>query len=111
MKTKLVLMGCCIALFAMINGCGKSPLNPLGGCLNGNWLKGAETNLTNWSTAANVYSEDPTPANCQNYKNAGKSYLEVLESFADCVPGAEKNEYNEAINELKQELQDNDCNG
>ncbi len=106
--TKLFLAGCCAAIIG-ISGCSKSPLNPLGGCLKGNWLQGVESDFTNWSAAATAYSEDPTPANCQNYKNAGKSYLDALKSFTDCVPKSEKNEYKEAIKELKQELQDNDC--
>lgn len=35
--------------------------------------------------AANVYGADPTPANCQAYKDAYQAYLDELEDHIDCA--------------------------
>ncbi len=107
--TKLFLTGCCAAMIGMTTGCSKSPLNPLGSCFSGSWILEGESDLTNWNAAATDYANDPTPANCAKYKSAGKNYIDVLGSFASCVPGADKNEFNAAVKEAKKELDESEC--
>lgn len=107
--TKLFLMGCSVAILGITNGCGKSPLNPLGSCFSGNWILEGESDLTNWNDAAIDYANDPTPANCAKYKSAGKNYIDVLSSIASCVPGTDRQEFNEAVKEAKKELDESEC--
>ncbi|VAW13111.1 hypothetical protein MNBD_BACTEROID03-548 [hydrothermal vent metagenome] len=109
-NTKFFVVSCCVALTVLFSGCSKdSPLNVLGGCGTGNWVQQAESDLTNWNAAVTDYANDPTPANCAKYKSAGKNYIDVLSSFASCVPGADKNEFNEAVKEAKKELDESEC--
>ncbi len=109
-KTKFFVVSCCVALTILFSGCSKdSPLNVLGGCGTGNWVKQVESEITQWSEAATAFSNDPTVANCKKYKTAGKNYLDALDSVKGCVVGANKKEFNEAIQEAKKELDESEC--
>lgn len=110
-KAKLLIPGV-VALAMIINtGCSKNnPLNPLG-CGNGTWAVQVSDELTAWSQAASTYSSDPTPANCNSYKNAAKNYLDALEGVRGCVAGVSQAEFNEAIAEAKKDVDEADCDG
>lgn len=108
-KTKILSIAC-FAAFASFTACSKdSPLNPNGNCGNGNWAVQVQKEITNWSNASAAYSNDPTLANCNKYKSAGKKYLDALDGIKNCVPGTNANEFKEAIQEAKDELDESSC--
>ena len=102
-----------IALFTTIlvfNACSKDDiLNPTGNCGNSSWAEQVEKEITAWSNAATAYSQDPTTTNCNNYKSAGKNYLDALEGIKNCVPSASSNDFKKAIEDAKNELDAMNC--
>ena len=110
-KIKPFLIGCLAVFMTIIIGCSKNnPLNPLG-CGNGTWAIQVSDEATALSQAASTYSTDPNPANCTSYKNAAKNYLDALEGVRGCVLGANQAEFNEAIDEAKNDIDQEDCDG
>ncbi|WP_339711375.1 hypothetical protein [uncultured Kriegella sp.] len=110
MKTRLLLIGCSVAMVSFISGCSKdSPLNPSGNCFGGNWAAQYADELQAWSNAATTYSEEPNQTNCANYKNAATSYLNALNDIYDCVPNTSRAEIDRAINEAKADIDEESC--
>lgn len=108
-KTRLLLIGSGV-LMITISSCTKdSPLNPLGNCFDGNWLETYANGLQTMSNAATTYSNDPTPANCSNYKNATKAYLDAAADFYDCIPAGDKSEIDQELKEAKAEIDKEGC--
>ncbi len=63
-----------MVLAVLCIGCSKtSILKP--GCLTGAWILNVEKELNAWSAASTMYGEDPSKANCENYKSTGQAYL------------------------------------
>ncbi|MEL6256588.1 MAG: hypothetical protein AAFR87_31595 [Bacteroidota bacterium] len=59
------------------------------------------TDLTN---AASVYAQDPTPTNCEAYKQAYRNYLDEAEKLDNCVLGADRTAYRQAIDDAQASL-------
>lgn len=115
MKTLLsknqLLIACVLMSLVFLFSCDKdSPLNPAGACFGGNWSLQYADELETWSNAAQAYADDPTPANCTNYKSAAKDYYDALNDVYDCVPTASRQEIDQAIKEAKAEIDAQDCN-
>lgn len=111
-KTKFYLIGSLVMVFAFSTACSKdNPLNPIGNCGSGSWSQQVQSELTSLSDAATLYTNDPTVANCENYKNAVGDYLDALEGIRTCVLGASKKAFDQAIDEAKEDLDETDCNG
>ncbi|MBM1105388.1 hypothetical protein JQC67_04460 [Aurantibacter crassamenti] len=109
-KRQTLLVGCTLALMLTF-GCSKdNPLNPLGNCYDGNWAAQYTNELQVWSAAATAYNENPNVSTCADYKNAAKAYLDALENIYDCVPTANRSEFDQEINEAKAEIDSEDCN-
>lgn len=107
-KTKNLLIAGSIVCLLGFSGCSKnSPLNP--NCLSGSWIKNVENELSAWTAAAQVYSENPTKENCENHKKAGLNYINALEKIKNCVPGGSQAEFNEAQQEAKDEINATTC--
>ncbi|WP_157491715.1 hypothetical protein [Maribacter thermophilus] len=107
-KKALVVCG---ASALMLMGCDKEDaINPLGGCFGGAvWTDNILDELTEWEAAAQAYSDNPTDENCNRYKEAAKDYLDSLRGMADCVPGTNRAEYDQAIKEAKEEVDREGC--
>lgn len=61
-------------------------------------------------TAALAYGFDPTPANCNNYKNVLNDYLDVLEDYKHCgATASERDELELEIDQTRDDLQDLEC--
>jgi hypothetical protein len=76
-----------ISLIGII-GCSKSDdtIDTNANCIN--WSDQFLTQANAYSEASTAYTNDPTLANCQNYKAAGLNYIAALEGVIDCVPTA-----------------------
>ncbi|WP_273568799.1 hypothetical protein [Maribacter halichondriae] len=92
MRTKLLLISCITLVLTLGIGCSKNnPLNPLGGCFGGGvWSENIITESNALVAAGQAYEDDPTEANCNNYKAAAEDYLNALKGVATCVPGLAK---------------------
>ena len=89
-----------------IFSCGK---NSAVGC--GNNLYGELGNEINGlSEALNVYSADPSEANCEKYKSALGAYFNAFEGLRGCYGvGASKADFDAAVKEAQDDLDDWEC--
>lgn len=111
MKTKLLTFGCAAILLAISGGCSKdNPLNPAGNCFGGLWAEQYTDELRAWSNALAAYNEEPNKANCDDYKNAAKAYLDAIDAVYECVPTASRAEIDQAITEAKADIDQEGCN-
>ena len=75
-----------------------------------NWTEQYLAQANAFSEASNVYTNNPTLVNCQNYKAAGLNYVNALESVIDCVPTANSQAYIDSLNEYRAEVNAIECN-
>jgi hypothetical protein len=61
--------------------CKKDDDDPVG-C---NYAQEVQDELATANAATTTYVNDPTPANCQAYKNAWQAYLDELEDHVECA--------------------------
>ena len=99
-----------ILIFMLLISCSSSDDD---GDLNtncNNWTEQYLAQANAFSEASNVYTNDPTLVNCQNYKAAGLNYVNALESVIDCVPMANSQAYIHSLNEYRAEVNAIECN-
>ncbi len=108
---KIQIIAFVITTFGLTTtSCGGSD-NPIGaatGC--GSWANDIESATNKYLDAATNYSNDATSANCKKYKDAGLNYVKVYKNITKCIPGASKNFYEQALNDLKDEINSLNCN-
>lgn len=112
MKTKgIFITGTAILMLSMLIGCGgDNSSNPLGGCNGVAWGQEISDELTAVSEAGANYGEDPTLQKCELYKDALRDYLDALKGVSSaCIPAASEADYQEAIAEAEQDIDDIDC--
>jgi len=91
---------------AFIFSCGKSGAV---GC-GSNFYGDLENEITQLSAVATTYSQDPTPANCEKYKDALSDYFNAFEGLRGCYgTGANKAEFDAAIKDAQDDLDDWEC--
>ena len=90
--------------------CGGSddPVGAATGC--DTWAKEIESATIKWSDAAANYSNNPTSDNCKKYKDAGLDYVKVFKNVSKCIPSANKQVYEQALNDLQTEMNNINCN-
>ena len=80
MKEYFILLALVLSIF----GCTKK--NNKIDCHSGfNLYTVTADEIQNLSSAAVVYSQDPSPTNCENYKNALSTYVDALEKYETCA--------------------------
>ena len=89
-----------------IFSCGK---NSAVGCGN-NFYGDLENEITRLTDAATVYSNDPSMANCEKYRDALGDYYNAFEGLRSCYGvGANKAEFDAAIKDAQDDLDDWEC--
>lgn len=73
------------------------------------WASQLNDELNAVIAAATTYGSDPTPANCQAYKNAYQDYLDAAEGYVDCVPTADREQLQQDIDAAQAELDQLTC--
>lgn len=73
-------------------------------------LEGVELyrQLTN---AALAYLDDPTSANCQEYRDLAEEYINNRTAFKNCLSIENFEAIEQEIEDLESELEEIDCNG
>ena len=89
----------------LVSSCGKNnAVNCSSGFALGQAIVDEATALSN---AASAYGMDPSAANCENYKQAYRDYIEELKRYRNCAydygQGAQ---YEEDLREAEEELDD-----
>jgi hypothetical protein len=81
-----------------------------GGC-TGAWASELSTQINAMSNAATVYATDPTPANCNAYKQAAQTYLDALKPYGDCstLTGQDKVAWQSALDNAQASVDAIDC--
>jgi len=63
-----------------------------------------------WSTAYNAYIADPEDkAKCEAYVAAYTDYLDALRDYDNCVTGAERDDWQDSIDEAIEDIESTDC--
>jgi len=65
--------------------------------------------LDEFTAAVTAYSNDPTTANCEAYRDAAQDYLDALREFETCTFLVDDADYQESVREAQQEVNDIDC--
>lgn len=55
------------------------------------------------------FSTNPTTENCEAVREATETYIDFGDSIRDCVPSADRAEYDRDLAEARQALDDIDC--
>ncbi len=79
-------------------------------CANTAWTQLVSDEATAYTNALLAYNENPTEENCNTVKTFANAYLEALRDIADCIPQTSQTEVNQAIDEAKEDV-DNDLCG
>jgi len=106
LKTTIYLSA--LFLFANCSGNDDEPNNGVS-CFNGTWIQEVSSELTDWTSAIQLYGQDPSEENCNNYTNSLIAYIDALDRIKECVPTVNLAEFNEAIEESREELSNFDC--
>jgi len=81
---KLIFLSTILAMVMLTTSCGSDGDDTPENCSVA-YSQAFEDELTNITNATQVYSTDPTPANCQAFKDAYSDYLDALEDWENCA--------------------------
>ena len=70
------------------------------------WASDLQNEITAIGTAVNIYSMDPSTANCNALKAAYQDYIDALKPYGNCttLSGVSRTEWQNAINEAEENL-------
>ncbi len=107
-KITLPVFGISLLVFS---GCSKDDDGPLGlgGACGFTWSVRIADEITALSQAASEYSQDSSQAKCLDYKKAYNDYLDEAEDIKSCVPAADKDDFQDSIDEARAELNKLPC--
>jgi hypothetical protein len=71
-----------------------------------NWAVELETETNAVINAATLYGNDPSAANCTNYKASYQAYINALKPYGNCsaLTGQDRTEFNNALAEAEADL-------
>lgn len=100
MKNLLKLMALVAVVFVVSCKDDDDDVEP---CNSFNFGAEIEAELNAFIAAANAYSADPSPANCNAYKAAGLAYVDELEDLKECalLTGQNEQQYQADIDEAR----------
>ena len=75
------------------------------------WTSELADEVNAMSTAAQAYAADPTPANCNAYKQAAQAYLNALKPYGDCsvLSGQDRVAWENALADAQESVDNMDC--
>lgn len=105
MKSIFKTLICAAVLTTFFLGaCGKN--DPVG-C---NWANELQAESDALSAAATAYGNNPTPANCQAFKDAYQDYLNEADNYVECAHTAGQGaELQNSIDQAQASLDDLQC--
>jgi hypothetical protein len=75
------------------------------------WASELSTQVNAMTDAATVYASNPTPANCNAYKQAVQTYLDALAPYGNCatLTGQDRTSWQAALDAAQQSVNAIDC--
>ena len=104
MKNTFLTTVAIVALSVLIGACNSSGVN-----CNNNFALGLALSdeLQALSEAQTAYSQDQSPENCENYKEAYREYIQELKRYEGCAyQNGQGQQYEEDLEEAEEELDD-----
>jgi hypothetical protein len=80
---------------------------------SGAWASELSSEINAMSSAAQTYATDPTPANCNAYKQSVQTYLDALAPYGNCatLTGQDRADWQAALDAAQQSVNALDCSG
>ncbi|MBC6995498.1 hypothetical protein QWY85_10480 [Neolewinella lacunae] len=75
-----------------------------GFCTNETFSNDISAAVSRLSDAALAYSNDPSTANCNAYKNAARDYLDEVRRFEGCATLNTRQEFRDALREAEESV-------
>ena len=105
MKSILSFLALSFCLF--LSSCGSSAIAK---CNSLGFAQEFQEEFTIISATSQAYSSDPTPENCEAFKDAYRSYIDVLASWEDCaIELNQEADWRESLEEARQDVEDIEC--
>lgn len=112
MKIKgLFITGTAVLMLSMLLGCGGNNSNPLGGNCNGlTWAEIGNEQGENLVEASNELSNNPSVQSCEAYRGALQDYYNALSDLSsNCLIGVSEAQYEDALAEAQESINEIDC--
>lgn len=103
---KNILFAVCLLMFGLMS-CGKGEDNCNQVFFGGASIFNDEVAAVN--EAAQKYADDPSTANCNDYRDKVELYLDRLKDFRDCVPTSQLNDFDRDIEGIEDQLDTISC--
>ena len=107
MKAFLMMVGLASLALGILNSCSKSPATC--GPAGFGWALSITDESQALSEAQSAYQQNPTTQNCEKYKKAYHDYYDALKGYEKCLSGAERDSWQDAIEETQDEIDDIQC--
>ena len=78
---------------------------------SGAWASELSNEANAMISAAQTYGANPTPANCNAYKQAAQAYLDALEPYGNCaaLTGQDRADWQAAFDAAQESVDELDC--
>jgi len=73
------------------------------------WTNEVASELSILNEAAVALQNEPSFANCESFRVASIDYVEAMEAVRNCVLGAQREAFDQALDQAKADLNLNDC--
>ena len=112
MKTRFLTLSmmALLAILVSTTSCGNNDDDGIG-CAGGlGWAFAVLDESEAWLNAYNEWAADPEDKDkCEDYIDAYQDYLEALRDYDNCVPVGDRDDYDDAIDEAIEEIENTDC--
>lgn len=102
MKCYYIIVAAALIISVGSWSCGKS-------CGTLGWALGVQDELNNLSTTSAAYSQNPTTANCQAYREAYIDYIDALKKWDKCVGASDRGSWQQSLDEAETEAENIQC--
>ncbi|MTB49766.1 hypothetical protein [Lewinella sp. W8] len=97
------------AIFVAACGDDDDPVTP-NNCTSAAFSTALSDAVMALSDAAVAYGNDPTQANCDAWRQEANDYLDAVEGFETCAAVTSTQEYQDALAQARQEVNNFSCN-
>ncbi|MEX2511665.1 MAG: hypothetical protein WD398_02060 [Cyclobacteriaceae bacterium] len=96
-----------VFLSGCLSGGGDGP----GGCNSLSWATDLNSELTAVLSAQSAFTQNQTQANCNNYRQALREYVNALRPYGNCqgLSGQNRADWQEMIDDYEEDLEQSGC--
>lgn len=110
--TKLFYLPALILFSAIsLSGCGDGDNDEPSACNSLNWTTELSSEINALTTALTTFSQNPTQANCNNYRQSIVNYINALRPYGNCqaLTGQSKTAWQKLIDDYEDDLAGMNC--